>query len=69
MPEYGNDRDESETSKKRQQNVIDNPHITAWFFNRRIENFLSEVLIPVWISKTTDTDMNGNTKEVFMFIK
>mgnify|MGYP006183953213 CR=1 FL=1 len=49
MPDCGNDGDdEVEISKKRQQNIIDNPHITAWFFNRRFVDFLNDVLTPVW---------------------
>ena len=48
MPDCGNEGDEAEMSKKRQQNIIDNPHIAAWFFDRRFERFLKDVLIPLW---------------------
>ena len=26
--------DEAESSKRRQQNIIDNPHIATWFLNK-----------------------------------
>ena len=47
MPDCGSEEDEAEMSKKRQQNIIDNPHIAAWFFDRRFKIFLKDVLIPL----------------------
>ena len=34
------DGDEAETAKQRQQNIVDNPHIAAWFFDERFKEFL-----------------------------
>ena len=48
MPDGDNVGDEAELAKRRRQNIIDNPHIAAWFFNRRFENFLNDVLVPQW---------------------
>jgi ATP-dependent DNA helicase PIF1 len=39
---------EPEISKQRRQNLIDNPHIAAWFFEKRFKLFLEKVLIPKW---------------------
>src|SRR5687767_8586757 len=35
-------------STERQRNIIENPHIAAWFFNKRFDIFLKDVLIPQW---------------------
>ena len=48
MPGGENVRDETETAKWRQQNIVENPHVAAWFFNKRFEKFLNDVLIPQW---------------------
>jgi hypothetical protein len=37
---------DEERSKHRRQDLIDNPHITAWFFEKRFKLFLENVLIP-----------------------
>ena len=34
--------------KQRQQNIIDNPHIATWFFNKRFETFFNDVLVKQW---------------------
>ena len=39
------------TAENRRQNVINNPHITDWFFTRRLENF-----IKYWLYKSLDTE-------------
>ncbi|GBC03494.1 hypothetical protein RclHR1_05150004 [Rhizophagus clarus] len=39
---------EQEATAYRRQDLIDNPHITAWFFERRFELFFEKVLIPKW---------------------
>ena len=39
------------TAEKRRQNVIKNPHITDWFFTRRLEN-----LIKYWLYKSLDAE-------------
>jgi hypothetical protein len=36
------------SSEQRQWNIIKNPHIAVWFFNKRFNIFLKEVLIPQW---------------------
>ena len=39
----------SETeSNIRQKNLVNNPHIATWFFNKRFEIFFEEVLKPKW---------------------
>ena len=40
--------EEDDSAKQRQQNIIENPHIATWFFNKRFENFLNDVLILQW---------------------
>jgi len=42
------DGEESDSGKQRMQNIIDNPHIAAWFFNKRFETFFHDVLVPRW---------------------
>ena len=39
---------EQGVAKRRRQNLINNPHISAWFFENRFKSFLEEVLIPKW---------------------
>ena len=39
---------EGESAKVRQKNIIDNPHIATWFFNKRFEHFFKDVLIKRW---------------------
>lgn len=48
MPDHGNTNDEAETAKQRQTNIIENPHIATWFFDKRFDTFLRNVLIPRW---------------------
>jgi hypothetical protein len=45
LMENDNNGDEPEASKRRQQNIIDNPHITTWFFNKKFETFFNDVLV------------------------
>ncbi|CAB4407286.1 unnamed protein product [Rhizophagus irregularis] len=40
--------DEAESSKRRQQNIIDNPHIATWFFKQKFETFFKDVLVKRW---------------------
>ena len=51
MP-HGEDQIEGESeqdeAKRRRQDLIDNPHIAAWFFENRFKSFLKDVLIPKW---------------------
>ena len=37
-----------EPSNYRQQDLIENPHIAAWFFEKRFKLFLENVLVPKW---------------------
>ena len=37
---------EQERIKNRRKDLIDNPHIAAWFFDKRFKLFLQNVLIP-----------------------
>ena len=39
---------EGESAKVRQKNIIDNPHIATWFFNKRFDEFFQDVLKPLW---------------------
>ena len=48
MPDDGNSGEGSTSAKQRQQNLVDNPHIAAWFFNRRFECFFHDVLKQQW---------------------
>lgn len=48
MPDDGTTYDETESAKQRQRNIIENPHLATWFFNKRFETFLENVLIPRW---------------------
>ena len=41
------DIEELDSGNQRLQNIVDNPYIAAWFFNRRFVDFLNDVLIPV----------------------
>lgn len=41
--------DGSNTPENRRQNVINNPHITDWFFTQRLENF-----IKYWLYNSLD---------------
>ena len=47
MNDEGDFNDEILT-KKRQENIMKNPHITTWFFNRRFENFFNDLLKLCW---------------------
>jgi hypothetical protein len=48
MPDEGNTGEERISARQRQQNLVDNPHIAAWFFDKRFKCFLEDVLIPQW---------------------
>jgi len=48
MEDNDHNRDEAESAKRRQQNLIDNPHIATWFFNKRFEIFFNDVLVKQW---------------------
>ena len=48
MPDSGTTNDEAGSAQQRQQNIIENPHLATWFFNKRFEIFLKDVLIPQW---------------------
>ena len=38
----------SESNRQNHQNVVNNPQIVAWFFNKRFETFFNDVLIKCW---------------------
>jgi hypothetical protein len=44
MPD-SNYSEESDSAKQRQQNVIENPHIATWFFNKRFDKFFRDILV------------------------
>ena len=44
MVDEENMEEGSNSAQKRQQNLVNNPHVAAWFFNRRFEWFLQDVL-------------------------
>src|SRR6185369_8478732 len=48
MPSSEDSMGETVSAKRYNQNVIDNPHVAAWFFNKRFEVFLKDVLIKRW---------------------
>ena len=48
LMERSNQGEEDDSAKQRQQNIINNPHIAAWFFNERFENFFKNVLVKQW---------------------
>lgn len=37
-----------EATKRRRKDLIDNPHIAAWYFEKRFKAFFKKVLIPKW---------------------
>ena len=37
-----------EAAKRRRKDIIDNPHIATWFFEKRFKVFFEKVLIPKW---------------------
>ena len=39
---------EQDTNKYKRQDLIDNSHITAWFFKKRFKLFFEKVLVPKW---------------------
>ena len=47
MPQIANP-DQDEPMKIRHRNLVENPHIAAWFFNKRFEIFFEDVLIKQW---------------------
>ncbi|CAG8816966.1 1521_t:CDS:2, partial [Cetraspora pellucida] len=48
MPSNENSTEETEMTRHYHQNVINNPHIVAWFFNKCFETFLNDVLKHRW---------------------
>ncbi|PKK71910.1 hypothetical protein RhiirC2_777840 [Rhizophagus irregularis] len=48
MENNNHSEDEAESSKYRQQNIIDNLHIATWFFKQRFETFFNNMLINRW---------------------
>ena len=48
MVDKENMEEGSNSAQKRQQNLVNNPHVAAWFFNRRFEWFLQDVLTEQW---------------------
>ncbi len=48
MPHDEDQIEESEqnAAKRRRQDLINNPHIAAWFFENRFKSFLENMLIP-----------------------
>jgi len=48
MSDEGNSREESDSAKQRRQNLINNPHITTWFFNKQFNSFFQDMLIQQW---------------------
>src|SRR5438034_8123625 len=46
-----NNEGESDQAKQRVHNVINNPHIAAWLFNKRFDEFFQDVLKPMFRSK------------------
>ena len=45
MPSSG---DAEASAKRHHQNIVDNPHIAVWFFNKRFEIFFNDVLKKQW---------------------
>ena len=45
MVDEENMEEGSNSAQKWQQNLVNNPHVAAWFFNRRFEWFLQDVLM------------------------
>ncbi len=39
---------EQDANKYKRQDLIDNPHIIAWFFEKRFKLFFEKVLVPKW---------------------
>jgi len=48
MPNNGIIGSGSDSTERQQWDIIENPHIAAWFFNKRFDVFLKDVLIPQW---------------------
>jgi ATP-dependent DNA helicase PIF1 len=48
MPSSGNSAEETGSIRNNHQNIIDNPHLVDWFFQKRFEIFLKDVLKPQW---------------------
>ena len=40
--------DPAQAAKNRRQDLIENPHIAAWFFHERFQSFFKNVLVPKW---------------------
>jgi hypothetical protein len=48
MPHGDSSLSDQESASQRRQDLIDNPHIADWFFERRFKLFLEKVLIHKW---------------------
>jgi len=48
MPSSGNPAEGETVARCNHQNIIDNPHITVWFFSKRFEIFFNDVLKSQW---------------------
>jgi hypothetical protein len=42
MPDDGED---SDFAKRRMKNIVDNPHVVSWFFDKCFETFFYDVLV------------------------
>ena len=63
------DGNDAETAKQRQQNVVDNPHIAAWFFDERFKEFLKSVLIPQWDLEDWWYRYEWQYREAYMYME
>ena len=48
MPHGKSSLTNQETNKHRHQDLIKNPHIATWFFEKRFKLFLEKVLVLKW---------------------
>lgn len=48
MPQEDRSLTDRELGKWRRQNLINNPHLAAWFFEKRFKLFMEKVLILKW---------------------
>src|SRR6184192_595270 len=48
MLQVGSSLSDQELNKSRRRNLIDNPHLAAWYFEKRFKLFMEKVLIPKW---------------------
>ena len=59
---------EQEASTCRRQDLIENPHITAWYFERRFKLFLKRCWSRNGTSKTGGSVSNGNIVDARMYM-